>query len=148
MQGSLDDPPIVIRSDPLKVGAVFVLCIFVVPCLVLFGMSARGYPWPGWILIAVFVLAGCVFGWMLVVPERLIAGPGGLECRRLWNTQRYAWSDLGEFQPFQGARGITSITAPLGPPPRTRQISLMVYWELGPRELCGLLNAARSRWGG
>lgn len=149
MRGSLDDPPIIIRTARWKavlhLGAVVLVAAIMSPL-------ARTPLWNNplaFMLYAIFGALAVASVWELVWPGRLVIDAEGFSQRDLWRTRRWSWSEARHFRPaenrFYDFVGFDSV--PGAAPRRTGGIDgLNQDWELEPRALAALMNGARARW--
>ncbi len=150
MRGSLDSPPIIVRTDRRKallhlaVGLSFALTAW---------MVARAHPrsdgW-AWSVMAIFGALAAGSLWELIWPGRLIIDRDGFRQSDLWRRRRWSWSEARHFRPasnrFYHFVGFDQAhDASLG---RNAIDGLNQDWELPPPALAALLNQARRRWSG
>jgi len=158
MQGSLERPPIVLRSKRTRgIGLVAVSVIFV--AIALFQFATAKPSLNAFLNLGLFGLTGLVGIWMLVAPYRLVIGPDGLTQTMLWRTMKFAWTDIYNFRPI----GIGLTNKMIGfdylrDPPKRRALrrlnaafagvqgALQPGWEIPPQDLANILNEARERW--
>ena len=150
MRGSLDDPPIVIRTAPWKawlhLGAVGFMAALLWP---LYHSPLANAPL-AWMLYALFGALVVASVWELIWPSRLVIGPEGFAARELWRYRRWSWSEARHFAPaenrFYNFVGFNAVR-PRGAAPRAGGLDgLNQDWELPPPALAALLNQARDRW--
>jgi Bacterial PH domain len=162
MQGSLDDPPIVIRSSQWKATVFLLISLGFVAIAVLILQDPKESHWPAWLGIALFGLGIPVFGLRLVRPDRLTLTPDGITWRSPLRTTHWTWNDVQSFRPYVPAP--TTVARHVGfdftETYRGRDVglrgtakaltgvegSLGSGWEMGPAELCDLLNNAQRKW--
>lgn len=153
VEGSLDDPPIVLRQDRLKL-SLLCLGLTVVGGLVLL-IPVRVYtPWH--LIFLGFLGLGIVtFGAMAVRPATLILDPHGLIWRQTFRTFAYPWSAFARFRALSRPRRSTVVVGEFrheGPPkPAWRRFltgnaEFGSFWELPPQRVADVLNEARVRW--
>ena len=161
MQGSLDDPPIVVRAARWKsslyllIGVVFVS----IGVLMLVTEHTTGMRLEALFVTVFFGLCVAVFTWQLVWPGELVLSPEGLRVRQLWRGARYAWSDVRDFRPYSPGGGASHVGFDFAPDyPKARRMRALASglggvegglgtgWEMSPGALCDLLNAARAKW--
>jgi hypothetical protein len=153
VEGSLDDPPIVLRQDRLKLSLMFLALAAVTGLLLLppWGPNSTGR------LVALGFLGLCstISGLMTVRPTLLILEPDGLTLRLMWRTFEYPWSAFTRFYVLSRPRRSTVVVGEFtheGPPkPAWRRrligrLELGSFWELPPQRVTDVLNEARSRW--
>jgi hypothetical protein len=156
VQGSIDQPPIVVRSSQLR--------SFVLVASGVLILKAPESPAWGYLMIAFFGLGIPLFAWRLIRPDILIVAPGGITWRSAIRTSHWHWSDVQRFRPYSPAG--RTISKHLGfdftdsYPAQNRQLrhiakaiagvegSLGGGWELSAADLADLLNKARIRWAG
>jgi hypothetical protein len=153
VQGSLDQPPIVLRAR--RVRAVWTAI----------GSAAFGtlFVWdptdPVLLIFSGFFGFTCVVALSsLVVRPRLEVGPSGLTQTVLWRTKSIGWADVYNFRPAMF--GLTNRTVGFdyvtARPKRAAlrldldrshiQGWLRPGWEIEPQALAKLLNDAREHW--
>ncbi len=158
MQGSLDQPPIVLQAKTSR--AIVLVAISA-------GFVAIGlFVWPPsessimrLFCIAFFGLCGLVGLGTLIVPSRLEIGPSGLTQRVLWRATRLGWTDVYNFRPaiiglanktvgfdYLTARPKRAALRRLNSAIAGVQGALQPGWELAPQALADLLNGAREHW--
>ncbi|MDO8976839.1 hypothetical protein [Reyranella sp.] len=153
VEGSLDDPPIVLRQDRLKLSLIC-LGLTVVGGLILL-IPVRVYS--AWHLIFLgFLGLGIVTGGAMAVrPATLILDPHGLIWRPTFRTFEYPWSAFARFYVLSRPRRFTVVVGEFtheGPPKPawrrrlTGRLELGSLWELPPQRVADVLNEARSRW--
>jgi uncharacterized membrane protein YhaH (DUF805 family) len=158
MQGSLDQPPIVVRGSRARaIWLVIGSAIFVAIGVFLWSPTQSAVM--RWSCIGFFGLCGALGLAILIVPSRLEVGPSGLTQTVLWRTGRFTWTDVYNFRP--AIIGLTNKTVGfdyLTPRPRRTALkslnaglagvqgSLQPGWEVAPEALASLLNEARERW--
>ena len=152
MKGSLNQPPIIIRTARWKAGLhlavvalVGVLCSPVLRTKWLDNAYA-------WFVIAIFGIVAAASLWELIWPGRLVIGPEGFEQRDLWRARRWSWAEARRFAParnrFYDFVGFDHV-AGRAPPRRglwPGSDGLNQDWELAPAALAALLNQARAQW--
>ena len=153
VEGSFDNPPIVMRQDRVKL-ALNSLGFAVVGGLVLL-MPAR--PYSGWqlVILGLLGLGAVAFGLLAIAPTTIILDPGGLVRRSVFRTLEYPWSDFAGFR-WYAVRGVVhvvvgdrsdEILARLG----WRRFlegpaNMGTYWELPAPHVVAVLNEALTRW--
>jgi len=160
MQGSLDAPPLILRKSRAKSLGMLALCATFVALLVWTAQVDPDHDRALAIGGAVFSGLGLpLFGWELYRPDRLTLGPDGLAWTGPWRTRRYRWTDLSAFSVLR-IRGSALIGFSELNRPKANWLAALNkgllgqeggfpgLWEIGPQEVCDLLNAARDRWGG
>lgn len=162
MQGSLDQPPITVRSSQST--SLLMLLIAVVLVAIFIQMmkdpeQSRLVVWLGLVLFAACIP---LFAWRLIRPDILILAPDGITWRSLLRTVHWSWDDVQGFRAYkpapkaiskhvgfdftpsyhagssglrQAAKALTGVEGSLGG-----------GWEIDAAELADLLNRARARW--
>lgn len=151
VEGSFDDPPIVLRQDRLK---LWLLCL---GCLCFVGM--------GWVLpperrtstidFGMWLFgSGAAFSALLAMfPAVLVLDPAGLTIRSLFRTRESPWSDFDGFREvsMRGARIVVGVpSAAYRARSGWRRFlapDLGVLWEVPTQRVVDVLNEARARWG-
>jgi hypothetical protein len=162
MQGSLDLPPIVIRSS--KSTSLLLLLIAVVFVAIGVGMLRDPTQTPaiGYLEIVFFGAAIPIFGWRLVRPDVLAVAPDGITWRRVLRTVHWAWDDIQNFRPYSpGSRTLSKhlgfdFTHSYRAQKRGFDHAVIALtsvegsfgggWEPSAAELADLFNQARARW--
>jgi hypothetical protein len=162
MHGSLDAPPIVIRSSR----TYSALMLVIAAVFVAIGAFMLGDPKESATisyLVIIFFGAGIpLFAWQLIHPSVLTLAPDGMTWRSPFRTLSYQWDDLQNFRPYKptsktiskhlGFDFTDSYHAKRGGPYGLAKAMAGVEgalgggWELGAAELAELLNTARARW--
>ncbi len=159
MNGSLENPPIVIRGKRLR--GIWLLLVGGLMLLSVFGLiGAQG----GWVAAIAPALAGLLFfavgGWLVVSPARLEIDATGVRQTNFWRTRAYAWTDVHDFRPtmvglYRKMIGFDYLVDPNKKGSRTRRFnaamtgaegSLLGGWEMPPEKLANLLNHAREQF--
>ena len=161
MQGSLDDPPIVIRSSRWKAALFLLIAAGFVAIGIWMLTDPKASHWMAWLGIAFFGLGIPIFGLRVIRPDRLTLAPDGIIWRSVLRTSRWQWTDLHGFRPYSptggasqhvgfeltnshqrrdggirgAAKALTGVEGSFGD-----------GWELSAAELADLLNRARTRW--
>lgn len=158
MQGSLNQPPVIIRASRtrglwLMIGSGAFVAIALMP------LASGGSEGPLVFPLVFFGLCGLIGLCLLISPSRLEISPSGITQTVLWRTARFAWSDVHAFRPATigltnktvgfdylverpsrgGLRRLNSAIAGV-------QGSLAAGWEIKPEPLADLLNQAREQW--
>ncbi len=158
MQGSLDQPPVVVQGSRTR--AIWLLiasAVFVSAGLFLWTPDAAAIM--RLFSIGFFSLCGLVGLGMLITPARLVIGPSGLTQTVLWRTSRFAWTDIYNFRSvslsltnkavgfdYLALRPKRAALRRLNFAFAGVQGSLQPGWEIDPETLANLLNEARERW--
>jgi hypothetical protein len=162
VQGSLDQPPIVVRSS--RSTAFVMLIISIVFVLLILKIPNRN-PTVSYLGIAFFGLGIPFSAWRFIRPDILIVAPEGITWRSALRTAHWQWSDVQSFRPYSPGRrrtvskhlGFDFTESYYGQGRRLRHIikattgvegSLGGGWELSAAELADLLNTARTQWAG
>ena len=162
MQGSLDQPPIVIRSSQQTSGLMLLASIVFVAGGVLVARDPTQNPVMGYLGIAFFGAGIPLFAYRLIRPDVLTVAPDGIIWRTLFRTARWGWDDVQNFRSYapasrtiskhlgfdftdnyrlyskglrRTAKALTGVEGSLG-----------TGWELSAADLADLLNTARTRW--
>jgi hypothetical protein len=161
MQGDLSTPPIVIRKSRAKsLLIVLVSATFSLGSFLAWRQAPAGSS--GWLTLPallLFTLAVPLFAWQVIRPEQLSISPAGLEWRSIRRTLIYKWDQLSEFKAYSmgGSKliGFSVIGSGVRPTILTRintaltgmSAALPGLWEIEPKKLAEILNAARTKWG-
>lgn len=161
MQGSLDMPPIVIRSSRTMAALMFLISAgFVATGAFMLRISTQDR-WIAWLVMGFFGLGLPLFAWRFIRPDMLTLAPGGITWRSIFRTGHWNWDDVRGFRPYKPSPKTISkhvgfdFTAGYGVQAQSRHLakaltgvegSLGSGWELDAAELCDLLDKARARW--
>ncbi|WP_428662274.1 hypothetical protein [Reyranella sp.] len=150
MEGTFDDPPIVMWQDRVKVSLM---------SLVTAGLAALFY----WLCPAsdaslfwsvLLGLVAAVLGWIAIARSGLIAAPEGLTWRTGFRTFNYEWSDFERFTVVSGRSNM--VVGVLSERCNRRRRWFLRWmdsrtfgavWELPPQRIVDILNEALTRWG-
>jgi hypothetical protein len=164
MQGSLDQPPIIIRSSPKHAVLMLVIGIIFVTVFTFTLRDPTQNRVIAYLGIALFGLCIPVFSWRLVRPDSLSISAGGITWRNALRTTHWAWDDVKAFRAYRptsknaikhlgfdftdnyyakNGRDLRALKPIIGV-----EGSLGTGWELSATNLAKLLNEARTRWSG
>jgi hypothetical protein len=122
MQGSLDQPPVVIRISRIGSLIGFVLCAVM--------MHFRIY---------LFGIGLLYFGWQLLDPNTITLAPEGLGWRTSFGRRHWAWNQISNIRALPWGQFGWDVDG--------KSQSIFGFgWETGTRKLADLMNAARARW--
>jgi len=162
MQGSLDQPPIMIRSSPTHSILILTIDIVFVTIFVFMLRDPASIAVVSYLGIVFFGAGIPIFTWRLIRPDILILSPDGITWRSTFRTINWSWDDVGSFRTwkpgsemnmkhvgFDFTDNYLARSGRLFPP--IRDItgvdgSLGTGWELKAAGLAELLNQARTRW--
>jgi len=158
MQGSLDQPPIVIQTSALKIGGLTLGCALVAAlCWFLLSLIP---PAPHALSgLVAFSLAVPYYGWLFLSPNVLAIAPDGVTLKARWRKAHWPWDQVRNFRAVRVHIATKHIAFDLAEG-STGPSSYMQYyvryagaddslgggWEMDSGELAALLNAARQRW--
>ena len=154
VEGSFDDPPIVLRQDRLKL-ALNCLPLTALAALILWLPTIR-YSTAHFFVLGLLGFGAAVYALQAIFPATLILDPTCLVLRSAFRTVEYQWCDFARFRWYsyrfvwrlvcgdyteafkarQGWRRFLAGTAGLGG-----------YWELPAQRVTDVLNEALARWG-
>src|SRR6185295_6098626 len=146
MQGSLDTPPIIVRTSRR------ISSVGLVTCSIVLYLSLISVIRFGWAPPAAFGLA--YFAWQLIDPMTLRLAPDGLTWGNTFGSRFWSWAEIGNFRISFGFVGCDLFDRNLAMGwlrPINATVSgshgvLGFGWEVKSVELVKLLSAARSRW--
>jgi hypothetical protein len=141
VEGSLAQPPIVLRQDRLKLGIGFVLSAGLTLGLL---AELRLDTTVNILLFGFIALTALDYGLATIFPARLILGPDGLVRRSVYGTTRYSWQDLTGFRWYRTRTSVNMILAKRSSGVETQ---LGGYWELPVQQVVDRLIAALAQWG-
>ena len=155
MIGSLDNPPIVIRSSRRKTLLALMGCLaFIGAGLWTVQNASAKDPFSGWVAIIIFGLLAIGAFWRLVSPATLTVSEDGLSYTGLTQKTVVPWRDVKGFKYEGWVWGVVGTRMGLKPPAVTMDFvafsssrRLPVGWETDAEPLCELLNRALARWG-
>ena len=100
VQGSLDLPPIVIRSSKRTSSLLLLIAAVFVAIGVRMLRAHLRIPRSA-ISRSFFSGAGIpIFGWRLIPPDLLTVAPDGITWRSMLRTVHWAWDDIQNFRPY------------------------------------------------
>ncbi len=147
MQGSLDNPPIVIVTPRWKL-ALYLLGSLVFVAIGIWQVTTETPRWWAWLGIALFGLGVPLFAYQIFVPSWLSIGPDGVTWKNIWRIARFEWWQLQDFRRFFVGPVASQIAFDFrkarGDTPRLG--SFGGGWEMSNVKLAELLNAAKARW--
>jgi hypothetical protein len=162
MQGTFDQPPVVIKSSALKSFAlmagsalVAAFCWFDLSLNPSASHAASG--------LVAFGLCVPYYAWLFLSPNVLTLSPDGLTLLTRWRSTRWSWDEVTHFRVISvhiASRhvGFDVTGQPSGPVSWAQSYmqyyvgyadaddSLGCGWEMSTGQLADLLNAARARW--
>jgi hypothetical protein len=164
VQGSLDQPPIVVRSSRSTSFLMLIISVAFVAAGVGILRDPHQNHAMGYLGIAFFGLGIPIFAWRLVRPDILTLAPDGITWRNALRTTHWQWSDVERFRAYSPSsrssskhvgfdftdryhaetRGLRQTTKAIA----GVEGSLGGGWELGAADLSDLLNKAWIRWAG
>ncbi|MDE2500029.1 MAG: hypothetical protein KGL56_07535 [Alphaproteobacteria bacterium] len=165
MQGSLEQPPVIVTQDRLKLA---LLILLFAGLTVMLGLGAwissflRSAVWAylGLSFLAPLALACAVAaaasGWSFLHPGSITLDPEGLTYRAYWYVRRHRWRDIAEFVVFApssrtrtpGCIFVEGYTGhQIGRGIAGRHASFGHGWEIGAADMVELLKAAKETWG-
>jgi hypothetical protein len=149
MQGSLEDPPIVVRGSR-RIHALYLLVALVFVATGAWQVGTETPQMWAWLCIVFFGLGSLVFIAQLIRPGLLAIAPDGVTMTVLWRTHRYGWAQIASFRTQRVGLMSRHVWFDLQKTPDgdIRMGSFGTGWETRAQALCDLLNAARGRWGG
>ncbi len=149
VEGSLDDPPIVLRQDRMKLVA---LClIFAVLAALMFCIEPWEPPIARFFLPTLLGAGALLFAWCAIFRATLTLDASGLVWRTGFRTVKYEWQDFTgffvDFFNWQKYVGIEFSTRyKKYRPGRLNTGYLGSFWELPAQKIVDVLNEARTRW--
>jgi hypothetical protein len=148
MQGSLDAPPIVVRTSRAKSSLLFAVCAAFVAGG---GWSiATGHGFMAYASAGFFALGMIVFAAQLLWPGSLEIGPGGVRCQHLGRNAFYGWWQMRDFKVWSAGGLSRQVFFQFRRKPDGGFLpgSFAGSWEMPAQELCAVLDAAHARWAG
>jgi hypothetical protein len=157
MQGTLDNPPIVITQDQGVIVFMLFLMIGLVLTAVAIGLGAS-------VRLSAGLFMGFTFGgggaWLmmprLIPPRSLTLDENGLTWDGTWKSRHFAWSDFSGFAViptaiFSRLPGCVFSESYAAHPVAKRFAggagSFGPCWEMTAQEMVTLLGAAKQKWG-
>jgi hypothetical protein len=160
MQGSLDNPPVIIAMSRWKVGLLLIGSL----------LLAAGGAWmiarepgkaSGYFCLLFFGLCVLVFIWRFLSPPRLEISRDGLAWFNGRKTLTYAWNDFAGFRTYKpSSRNLSKYVGYQyreDHPKRGKMAAVARaiagvdggfsgQWELSADKVAALLNAAKDKW--
>jgi hypothetical protein len=160
MQGSPDQPPIVIRSWRGNSALMLLIAAGFVAIGAFMIRDPKQSAMISWLIMIFFGAGIPLFGWRLIRPDVLTLSPNGMTWRSALRTVEWRWDDVRNFRPYSPAPKTISkhVGFDFTDSARGAQLrhaakamtgvegSIGGGWELGAAELAELLNQARARW--
>jgi hypothetical protein len=157
MLGTLDNPPITLQQDPVKIALLLVFCVFaaMLAGLLLWTGNARSVYW-GYVLLLMFGVGAFMLAWSLVRPGTITLGRSGLTYSTPFRFFQYEWGDFDKFivwsprWPNKYPAFVYSRSSNRDRLGRTLTGGIGSFggcWELPVSEMVQLLNNAHARWG-
>jgi hypothetical protein len=122
MQGSLDEPPVVIRVSRIASLIGFILCAVMT-----------------YFRVYLFGIGLVYFGWQLLDPNTITLAPGGLGWKTTFQRRHWPWSEITNIRPLPWGQFGWDVNG-------KSQSVFGFGWEKGTRNIVELMNSARSRW--
>jgi len=160
MQGSLAQPPIIIRSSRKVAAAMLLIVVGFVATGIMMARDPEENPVIAYLIAGFFALGIPVFAWRIFRPDTLTLTPEGIFFQGMRVTDSWSWSEVRDFRPYRPT-GKTILKhvgfnfadgEPNNVPSHAAQQlpdvegSLGNGWELGAADLADLLNRARGLW--
>lgn len=151
VEGSLAQPPIVLRQDRLKLS----LCCAAAAALALGLLATLRFDSTLNNLLFCFIgLTALDYGLGAIFPTTLTLGPAGLVRRSVYRTARFSWQDLTGFRWYRTRMSVNMVMAEHSDSyrakPRRRLFgaasALGGYWELPVQRVVDELTEALARW--
>ena len=152
-EGTLDDPPIVLRQDRVKLSLI-ALCFMLLATFV----CSTGSPLHnnGTLFWTSFfgVVTGC-FGWKAVMPGTLALDPAGIVWRTSFRKVKYEWNEFSDFRTYSIKGLINPVLGDFSGNRKSHRIwrnitggpaSFGAFWELPAQTIVDVLKKARSHW--
>jgi hypothetical protein len=162
MQGSLDNPPVIVRSSRRTALLMLLVCVAFTGTSIAMLRDPAQPSWIGYACAVFFGLGIPIFAARLSRPDTIWIGPSGLIWRSVFRTMSLRWRDVRGFRPYRPTAKVISahigfdFTDDYKPDQHgsrgvVRQLtgvegSFGGGWELDADELASLLNEARARW--
>ncbi len=162
MIGSLENPPIIVKSDNGQSLVLAALSLgFVVAGAWMVKTGSIQQVMIAWGAIAFFGVCGVVLLLRLIRPATLTLSADGLSYRNLMRFRTVLWEDIAEFRTLQFNSSISCVGINYVPgraPPTTgydrlnsglsgMDETLTTGWELDTDNLRDLLDQALAKWG-
>ena len=147
-QGSLDTPPIVIRTSRLWHAIALGIAALL---LVLFWRQAE----LDTSLIFIPVMIGLYCLWQLADPSALILAPEGVTWRNTFVSRRWTWNEIGNFAEaplgsvacdLYDTHSPLRVLRPFNKSVSGRHGMFGLAWEGGAKSAVAALQAAQARW--
>ncbi len=152
MQGSLGQPPIIIRLSRATTALMLIIDVGFVALGVMMARDPEEIAVVGYLIAGLFALGIPIFVWRLVRPDTMTLTPDGITWHNVFRTDRWAWSEVQDFHAYTPpgrtiAKYVGFVFTGSGAPgedPNTG--SFGTGWELSAADLADLLNQARVQW--
>jgi hypothetical protein len=157
MQGSLGQPPIIIRSSRLVAATMLLIVVGFAATGLLMARDPEENPVVAYFVTGFFALGIPIFGWRLFRPDTLTLTSDGIIRQHMLRTDSWSWNEVQDFRPYRptGKTILKHIGFNFTDSERTDVLSqestevegsLGNGWELGAADLADLLNKARGQW--
>ena len=162
MQGSLNLPPVIIRSSRKTAALMLSICAGFVAIGLMMARDPEENPVIAYFVSGFFALGIPLFGWRLIRPDTLTLTPDGVFWQSIFRSVRWKWEEVQDFRAYSptGKPGSKHVGFDFTDTYRegtstfsrvSKQVT-GVYgsfgdgWELSAADLADLLNNARIRW--
>lgn len=152
VEGSLADPPIVLRQDRLKLG---LCCAALATLAVLLLATSRLSSIQDALLLGCIGLSAIVYGIRAIFPTTLTLGPAGLVSRSAFRTVEFSWQDITGFRWYRTRTMVNMVMAEHSDIYRAKlgwrgvfgaATALGAYWELPAQRMVDDLTSALAHW--
>jgi hypothetical protein len=154
MLGTLQNPPIILAQDRVKLSLLLIAGIGFVALILTIGIARSVFlTYAGLVL---FGLGSMLVAWSIVRPATIVLDQSGIAYRSRMRTVQYEWQDFAEFfiwsprWPVKFAGFVYSETSRRDRIGRAINGGIGSFggsWELPVSEMVDLLNQAHGRWG-
>jgi len=154
VEGSVDDPPIVMRQDRMKYSAWFLGGCSLLAFILL--VPEVRYSTGTIVGLSFLGVLTAFFGLMAAIPATLVLDSEGLEWRLLFRTIRFGWDDFRGFYTDRSRGLIMHVNGDMSEAfvarsgrlgGLARKLDLGSFWELPAARVVEVLNEALVRWG-
>jgi len=152
VEGSLADPPIVLRQDRLKLA---LCCAGLAALAVALLVTSRFNSTLDTVLLGVIGLSALTYGLRAIFPTTLTLGPAGLVRRSVFRTVEFSWQDITGFGWYRTRTMVNMVQAEHSDAYRATlgwrgffgaATALGGFWELPVQRVVDELTAALAHW--
>jgi len=155
MQGSLGQPPIIIRSSRMTAALMLLIDVGFVAIGVMMARDPEESAIIAYLIAGFFALGIPIFVWRVIRPDTMTLTKDGITWQGMFKTDHWPWTEVQDFRAYKPAS--RTIAKHVGfdftdgnDPATTKWMgvggSFGTGWELSAVDLADLLNKARAMW--